>query len=140
MSQIPIKVTKDANNDTTGLSEFQVGETVGLAYGGTGAVDAAGAVVNLGLSAVATTGSFTDLINKPILRTYRFNVTSASTTWIIQHNKNTSSYSEKLYETNGSRFYAHVETIDANSFKVYLSENITGYVDVLFDEEVLLSA
>ena len=137
---IPIRVLKDANNDTTGLSEFQTGESVGLVHGGTGATNATDARNNLGLSSVAATGSFTDLSDKPIVRIYRYDITSATTTWVIQHDKNTTSYSEKLYDNNGDRFYAFVETIDADSFRVHLSESITGHVEVFFNNDVLLSA
>ncbi len=62
---IPIRVIVDGSGDTTGLSEFLVNETVGLNHGGTGATDAAGARTNLGLSTLAATGSWTDLLNKP---------------------------------------------------------------------------
>jgi len=62
---IPIRVIVDGSGDTTGLSEFLVNETVGLDHGGTGATDAVGARTNLGLSTIAATGSWTDLLNKP---------------------------------------------------------------------------
>ena len=36
----PIRVVIDGSGDTTGLSEFQSGETLGLSHGGTGATTA----------------------------------------------------------------------------------------------------
>ena len=61
----PIRVVIDGSGDTTGLSEFQSGETLGLSHGGTGATTAGSARTNLGLSAIAASGSWTDLLNKP---------------------------------------------------------------------------
>ena len=61
----PIRVIVDAGGDTTGLSEFLSGETLGLVHGGTGATTAAGARSSLGLHAIAVSGSWTDLLNKP---------------------------------------------------------------------------
>ena len=137
---IPIRVLKDSNDNTTGHTEFQSGESVGLIHGGTGANNATDAKTNLGLSSVASSGSFVDLTNKPVVRIYKYEINSAATTWIVQHDKNTTSYNEKLFDSNGDRFYAFVETIDADSFRVHLSESITGYVEVFFNNDVLLSA
>ena len=61
----PIRVVVDGSGDTTGLSEFLSGETLGLVHGGTGATTAAGAISSLGLHVVAVSGSYTDLLNKP---------------------------------------------------------------------------
>ena len=61
----PIRVVVDGSGDTTGLSEFLSGETLGLVHGGTGATTAAGARSSLGLHAIAVSGSWTDLLNKP---------------------------------------------------------------------------
>ena len=61
----PIRVVVDGSGDTTGLSEFLSGETLGLVHGGTGATTAAGARNSLGLHAIAVTGSWTQLLNKP---------------------------------------------------------------------------
>ena len=60
----PIRVVVDGSGDTTGLSEFLSGETLGLVHGGTGATTAAGARNSLGLHAIAVTGSWTQLLNK----------------------------------------------------------------------------
>lgn len=62
---IPIRVVVDGSGDTTGLSEFRTNETVGLDHGGTGATNAADARTNLGLAAIAASGSWADLLNKP---------------------------------------------------------------------------
>ena len=61
----PIRVVVDGSGNTTGLSEFQSGETLGLLHGGTGATTASTARTSLGLHAVASSGSYTDLINIP---------------------------------------------------------------------------
>ena len=61
----PIRVVVDGSGDTTGLSEFLSGETLGLVHGGTGATTAAGARSSLGLHAIAVSGSWADLLNKP---------------------------------------------------------------------------
>jgi len=61
----PIRVVVDGSGDTTGLSEFLSGETLGLVHGGTGATTAAGARNSLGLHSIAVTGSWTQLLNKP---------------------------------------------------------------------------
>ena len=61
----PIRVVVDGSGDTTGLSEFLSGETLGLVHGGTGAATASAARTNLGLHVIAVSGSWTDLLNKP---------------------------------------------------------------------------
>ena len=61
----PIRVVVDGSGNTTGLSEFQSGETLGLSHGGTGATTASTARTSLGLHAVASSGSYTDLLNIP---------------------------------------------------------------------------
>ena len=62
---IPIRVVVDGSGDTTGLSEFLTGETLGLLHGGTGATTAQDARTNLGLADIAESGSWADLLNKP---------------------------------------------------------------------------
>lgn len=139
-SNIPIRVEKDALGNTNGLSEFRIGESVGLPYGGTGATNAADARTNLELASIATTSDYNDLINKPVLKTFRYAITEPSLIWTINHNRNSTSFREKLFDSEGSQFHAYVEIVDANTFKVHLSENITGYVDVFFDNIELLPA
>jgi hypothetical protein len=138
-TQIPLKVVRTETGDTNGLAEMQIGESVGLPHGGTGATNASDARDNLGLASVAATADYEELVNKPVTRIYRYTISTASDSWIIQHNKNTSVFQEKLYDSNGSQFLAYVEILDANSFKVHLTESITGYVDVFFDNDELLS-
>ena len=136
---IPIKVeVNSTTGDTEGLAQFQTGEAIGLSHGGTGGVTASAAKTNLGLNTVATTGDYSDLSNKPTVNINTYTVSSAAVLWTITHNKNTTKYRANLFETNGDQFIAKIETIDANSFKVYLSESITVYVEVMFDGEVLL--
>ena len=135
---IPLKVTIDSQGNTDGLSQFQVGESVALSHGGTGGTTATQAKTNLGLQTVASTGSYSDLSNKPTININTLTVSSPSTQWTITHNKGTTKYRAQLYETNGDPFIAYIETLDANSFKVHLSESITGYVEVIFDGETLL--
>jgi hypothetical protein len=137
-STIPLRVKRDGTGNTDGLAEFQTGENVGLEHGGTGASNAAEARTNLELANVAVSSDYADLLNKPVLKTERYFINSAANSWIIQHNKGTSSFHEKLFEADGSQFFAYVETIDVNSFKIHLSETITGYVDVIFDNVELL--
>lgn len=137
-STIPIRVNKDGTGNTEGLAEFQTGEHIGLEHGGTGGSTAEEARTNLELANIATTSDYVDLINKPVLRTFRYVINSAANQWVIQHDKGTTSFHEKLFETDGTPFLAYVEVIDSNSFKVHLSETITGYVDVIFDNVELL--
>lgn len=135
---IPIKVVKDNQGDSIGLAEYTPSESVGLAHGGTGATNASDAKTNLGLASVASSADYVELVNKPVVRIYKYNITTASVSWIIQHNKNTTSFQEKLFDANGERFHAFVEIIDPNSFKVHLTESITGHVEVFFDNDELL--
>ncbi len=137
-STIPIRVNKDDTGNTDGLAEFQTGEHIGLEHGGTGGSTAAEARTNLELASIAVSSDYTDLINKPVLKTFRYVINSAANQWVIQHDKGTTSFHEKLFETDGTPFLAYVEIIDSNSFKVHLSETITGYVDVIFDNVELL--
>ena len=137
-STIPIRVNKDDTGNTEGLAEFQTGEHIGLEHGGTGGSNAAEARTNLELANIATTSDYVALINNPVLRTFRYVINSAANQWVIQHDKGTTSFHEKLFETDGTPFLAYVEVIDSNSFKIHLSETITGYVDVIFDNIELL--
>ena len=94
---IPLKVTIDSQGNTDGLSQFQVGESVALSHGGTGGTTATQAKTNLGLQTVASTGSYSDLSNKPTININTFTVSSPSTQWTITHNKGTTKYRAQLY-------------------------------------------
>ena len=61
----------------------------------------------------------------------RYEFTNA-TEWVIQHNMNTRNFVESLTDFNGNRFYASVEILDQNSFKVNLTEASSGSVNVVF--------
>lgn len=62
----------------------------------------------------------------------RFEFTVPSSEWIVEHNMGTTRFSEKLLDKNNRSFFASIEVIDNNSFKVYLSEMMTGAVEVSF--------
>lgn len=49
----PIKVLPDGGGDSTGLAEFVAADTVGIADGGTGAINASAARTNLGITTYA---------------------------------------------------------------------------------------
>ena len=139
MDIIPIKVINDETGDSIGLSEYQVDDVIGLEHGGTGSVNAIDAKLNLNLASVATTANYSDLNSKPTVHINRYDITSPSSTWIITHNKNTLSFQEKLFDSNNDRFFAKIEKTDVNIFKVFLTENLTGYVEVVFNGETLLN-
>ena len=86
-------------------------------------------IIDLNLKAVASTGSYNDLIDKPC---ERFEFPNRSTVWLVQHNRNTRHIFEKLTDSEGNRFYASVKILDENSFVVNLTESCTGAVDVFF--------
>jgi len=70
---------------------------------------------------------------KPKLNIHRFSFNS-SLRWLVVHNMNTTRFRETLMNEAGQRFYASVSIIDQNSFEIILTEETTGYVDVIFDE------
>lgn len=86
-------------------------------------------IVNLNLKPIASSGSYNDLIDTPF---ERFTFPNNSTSWLVQHNRNTRSIFEKLTDADGNRFYASVRIIDENSFVVGLTESGSGTVDVYF--------
>jgi hypothetical protein len=57
---------------------------------------------------------------------------SNSTQWLVTHNRNTTKYSIVLTDSDGYLFFAKVNTIDSNSFEVFLTAETSGYVDVTF--------
>lgn len=61
---------------------------------------------------------------------FEFNVPSSE--WVVEHNMGTTRFNEKLLDKNNRPFFANVEIIDNNIFKVILSEMITGSVEVSF--------
>lgn len=56
----------------------------------------------------------------------------SSLTWTVVHNKNTRKVIETLTDINGSRFYAGINIVDANSFEVLLADATAGTIDVIF--------
>lgn len=64
--------------------------------------------------------------------TVRYSFTE-STTWLVQHNKNTTIFRETLTDSSGKRFIAGINIIDDNSFEVQLTEATSGAVDVIFN-------
>jgi hypothetical protein len=57
---------------------------------------------------------------------------SASLRWDVVHNKNTTSFIEKLMDASGNRFLSRVEVVNTNEFRVHLTESLSGQVDVIF--------
>ena len=47
---------------------------------------------------------------------------------------NTTRFRETLLDEAGQRFYASVNVIDQNRFEILLTQETSGYVDVIFDE------
>ena len=68
--------------------------------------------------------------NNPVI-TERY-VFNDALEWIVKHNKNTDKFVETLTDASGSRFFAKVQIIDLNTFKIKLTAAISGTVDVLF--------
>jgi len=80
------------------------------------------------LSAVATSGSYPDLTNKPSA-SYSF---PESLVWRVDHNRNTTNLMESLYDESGARFYSAINIINSNSFEVELTQATAGTVTVFF--------
>lgn len=53
--------------------------------------------------------------------------------WVIHHNMGTTNFRETLVDADGTRFTAKTRIIDANTFKVFLTSAMSGWVDVVFD-------
>lgn len=70
---------------------------------------------------------------RPKVNIHRYSFTH-SMHWLVQHNMNTTRFSETLLNDNRQRIYAAINIIDLNSFEVLLTEETTGYVDVIFDQ------
>lgn len=70
---------------------------------------------------------------RPKVNIHRYSFTH-SMYWLVQHNMNTTRFSETLLTESGRRIYAAINVIDLNSFEVLLTEETTGYVDVIFDQ------
>lgn len=70
---------------------------------------------------------------KPRVNIHRYTFVQ-KISWLVQHNKNTTRFSEKLLDENKRQIYASINIIDANSFEVLLTEATSGYVDVIFDQ------
>ena len=57
---------------------------------------------------------------------------SESSTWLVEHNRNTTNFIPTLIDSEGDLFYAKINIIDNNSFKVSLTSATSGVVDVTF--------
>lgn len=63
----------------------------------------------------------------------KFVVNNYKLEWTIRHNLGTDRFTPTLRDHTGTQFYARVQTIDDNSFKVILASSMMGSVDVVFD-------
>lgn len=57
---------------------------------------------------------------------------SESLLWLVQHNMNTTRFSETLTDEEGNRFFAKTKIVDENSFEIQLTASTGGFVDVIF--------
>ena len=135
--KIPIKVIDDASGNSIGFSEYQVGDAVGLEHGGTGSTNITDAKNNLELATVATTASYSDLNTKPMININRYDITTPSNIWVVNHNKNTTSFQSELFDSEDNRFFAKTVKTDVNTFTVFLTESISGHIEVVFNGETL---
>lgn len=81
--------------------------------------------LSLVLDSVDVYGSATDTVIR-----YAF---TDSMVWLVQHNKDTFLFIERLTDIGGNRFIASTRIIDGNSFVVELTEATSGFVDVIFN-------
>ena len=70
---------------------------------------------------------------RPRVNIHRYQFTE-KTNWVVQHNKNTTRFSEKILDENSRQMFASVTNINLNSFEVVLTTATSGYVDVIFDQ------
>lgn len=63
----------------------------------------------------------------------RYNFTSPSLQWLVNHNLNTYDYTVTLRDQYRTIFVAKTQTIDENNFIVDLSSAIGGTADVIFN-------
>lgn len=101
-------------------------------YGPTGPGVPSGGTTGQVLSKLSNTNFDTGWTIAPTslsLERYAFD---SSLTWMVVHNKNTRKVIETLTDINGSRFYASINIIDANSFEVVLADATAGTIDVIF--------
>ena len=52
--------------------------------------------------------------------------------WVVQHNRGTVIFMEKIRDTNFVPMLASIDVLDGDLFVVNLTEAMTGYVDVIF--------
>lgn len=62
----------------------------------------------------------------------RFTFGEAALEWLVQHNRNTDLFDATIKDSNHNPMLARIEIVDANSFKVHLTQAMTGIVDVRF--------
>ena len=86
-------------------------------------------VLDNGLSLVLDS---VEMYTSPVDTVVRYAFTG-SIEWLVQHNKGTSIFIERLTDVGGNRFIASTRIIDGNSFVVELTEATSGFVDVIFN-------
>lgn len=112
MSTIQAADVPTLNQNTTGTASNVTG-TVAVANGGTGSTTASGARTNLGLSTVASSGSYNDLSDKPTIPTNLDSltdvvITSATNGQALTYNGTNwvnSAASSSQWTTSGSNIY-----------------------------------
>lgn len=73
--------------------------------------------------------SSTTVANGNIFQSYSF---TDSLEWVVNHGKNTRIFNETLFDISGNKFFAPVNIIDSNSFRIRLTSAASGDVHVLF--------
>lgn len=87
-----------------------------------------------GLNAELLSGYASNFFYSPIHRpvvtnTYYF---TDSLRWVVNHNQNTTNFTEVLTDANGYRFFAKTQIVDENTFQIDLTSALSGKVDVTF--------
>jgi hypothetical protein len=62
----------------------------------------------------------------------KFVFNQPGTTWLINHNKNTSLFQKSIHDESGNEMLAFTDVIDDNNFSIHLTEPMRGFVLVRF--------